>query len=453
MLALLSACEGGIISEPRTAEKAPGVARVPRTISAISADQIYQIHSDVFGSPLVITTSLGMAGAISSLVWNGQEYINAADHGRELQSAVVYDGYGECLNPTEAGSSRDRGNRTTSQLMGIRAVGNQLSTTTRMAYWTPAGAAYPDGCGPPPGQFHAQNTTDVSDDIHSKQVTIGYSGLENVIEYLVTYQTAQHHTGAAFEALTGYMTADFSLFWTFDPARNVLDQLSYDHGEQNKPVILSTPAKNHAMGIYSPDLPEGNLGYGRFAFPGNTMKWNAVFRTGDTPPGNYNFRMYVSVGSLEQVKASMRALHLMFNPNTDPGPGPGTTGPSGTQPIYRYFNSANGLHFTSGLSAEAGAPWLLEGILYSIFTNDSESRHLIYRCYVATGDHFVSTDSNCEKQGREAPMGYVENQPTVNATRPLLRCYNLLIGHMESTSDMECSANGYSVEQTLGYVP
>ncbi|MDB5036802.1 MAG: hypothetical protein JWQ35_330 [Bacteriovoracaceae bacterium] len=61
------------------------------------------ISGTVFGLPMTIRTSNQFAGAIYSLTWAGKEFINHDDHGRELQSAISFDGYGECLNPTEAG--------------------------------------------------------------------------------------------------------------------------------------------------------------------------------------------------------------------------------------------------------------------------------------------------------------------------------------------------------------
>ncbi|MCY2967517.1 MAG: hypothetical protein NT069_28450, partial [Planctomycetota bacterium] len=67
-----------------------------------------------FGSSeVVITTTRRLAGAIHSLTWNGREFIDSYDHGRQLQSACSFDlgrpgeFWAECYNPTEAGSRRD----------------------------------------------------------------------------------------------------------------------------------------------------------------------------------------------------------------------------------------------------------------------------------------------------------------------------------------------------------
>ena len=71
------------------------------------------ICAPVGSSELVITTTNRLAGAIDSVKWNGQEFINSTDHGRQLQSACSFDCaktqpfWAECYNPTEAGSRAD----------------------------------------------------------------------------------------------------------------------------------------------------------------------------------------------------------------------------------------------------------------------------------------------------------------------------------------------------------
>lgn len=280
------------------------------------------ISAPVLGSNLIITTTKRLAGAIGSLTWNGKEFINADDHGRELQSASSFDGFGECYNPTEAGSAPDGGgNTSTSQVLGLKASGNQLATTSQMAFWLKANQSYPNGCGGNAAIKVAQNKTDISNHTLSKQVTIGYKGISNAIEYLVTFHVPEHHNAAVFEALTGYMGRDFSSFWTFNPESGVLNTLSNGPGEQNIPVILSTPDRNYAMGIFAPAHPDfPNIGYGRFNFyDQNTMKWNAVFRRGDTPAGDYSFRLYVIVGNLDQVQQGMLQVYQSFKDQVQQG--------------------------------------------------------------------------------------------------------------------------------------
>jgi len=151
-------------------------------------------------SDIVITTTARLAGAIHSLTWNGKEFIDSADHGRQLQSASNFDAgsafTSETFNPTEAGSMHD---------------------------------------GP---------------------------------------------------------------------------------GEQKHPVALSTEAGDFALGIYAPDQPSKgfeNAGYGRWYFgPQHVVKWNCVFRIRDVngiAARDYSFRMFVIIGTLEDVRISIIRLH------------------------------------------------------------------------------------------------------------------------------------------------
>lgn len=273
------------------------------------------IHSRFMDSDIVITTTSRLAGAIHSLTWNGKEFIDSSDHGRQLQSASNFDAgsafTGETFNPTEAGSLHDgAGDHSTSRLLHYLAKENQLQTTSQMAFWL-----RPDerSAGHP-----AKNTTKLSDHLLTKRVTIGYRDLPNVISYDVTFGVpiGESHQFAQFESLTGYMPVEFRRFVVFNEASGQFESLSDGPGEQGLPVALSTVDGNFAMGIYAPDQPsEGfeNAGYGRWNFrQQHVVKWNCVFRIRDTTgiaAGDYSYRMFVIMGTLEDVRLGMIRLH------------------------------------------------------------------------------------------------------------------------------------------------
>ncbi len=259
--------------------------------------------------PITISTAAHNAGAITSLRWgsNNKQYINDFDHGRQLQSASSFDGLGEAFNPTEAGSAANGANPSPSSsvLQGLSTwssngtgVHNVLATQTQMAFWNPVSGAT------------------VSNHILNKQVTIGLPGMAHVIEYRTqfTIPANETHTHGVFEVLTGYMPEEFSQFYTYDVKNGATNTapLSDGPGEQSLPIIFALANGNHAMGIYSPDSPQQawpTAGYGRWRFPtDDVVKWNNVFRI-DNPAGVYNFRSYVVVGSLENVKVSMDQLY------------------------------------------------------------------------------------------------------------------------------------------------
>jgi hypothetical protein len=262
----------------------------------------------------VITTTERVAGAIDSLTWNGKEFIDSADHGRQLQSASNLDCgtpvQCETFNPTEAGSSRDgAGARSTSRLLFFAAGSNALQSVTQMAFWLAPGET---SAGHP-----AKNTTVLSNHLLAKHVRIGHPGLPHVIDYdvMFTVPVGESHTEATFEALTGYMPPDFSRFLRFDPQSGLLEPISDGPGENPDPVVLAIPDGSHAMGIFAPPQDLRGMvgpGYGRFRFnEDRVVKWNCVFRLRNPAgisPGTYPFRMHVVVGDLETVRTSLLAL-------------------------------------------------------------------------------------------------------------------------------------------------
>lgn len=273
-------------------------------------------------SEIVITTTNRLAGAIHSLTWNGKEFIDSLDHGRQLQSAASFDCarpgefWAECFNPTEAGSRSDgAGPSSSSRLLRIQAQGNQLTTATQMAYWLAPGQK---SSGRP-----ALNERILSNHRLTKQVRIGYQNLDQVLDYRVTFTipSGEQHHYAQFEALTGYMPAEFELFWKLDPKTGTLNPLDDGPGEQRFPVILSTKDQQYAMGVFSPDQPAPGFehaGYGRFRFaPQKVVKWNCVFRVRDpqgVAAGSYSYQVFVAVGTLEDVRRNLMDLMKMCRP-------------------------------------------------------------------------------------------------------------------------------------------
>ncbi len=290
--------------------KSPALAAAP--------DGAAQIRSAPGPSQIVITTTARLAGAIDSLRWNGREFIDSFDHGRQLQSASNLDCgtpiKAETFNPTEAGSCRDGAGPTSSgRLLHMRVEPNALQTLTQMAFWLAPG----EKSGPNP----AKNTAVLSDHLLLKRLRIGYKQMPQVIPYEVVFSLpiGEHHTEAVFEALTGYMPPEFSQFLQYDSRENELRPLSDGPGEIPHPVVLSLPEGTHAMGIYAPPQPAPHTTgptYGRWRFQAEkVVKWNCVFRVRRAegiPPGEYSFRMFVLVGDRNTVRENLAALHAEF---------------------------------------------------------------------------------------------------------------------------------------------
>lgn len=275
------------------------------------------IRGKVGDDEIVITTTKRLAGAIHSLTFRGQEYIDSVDHGRQLQSASNFDVGGpffpETFNPTEAGSRRDgAGDSSSSRLLHLLARGNQLQTTSQMAFWlTPdeKSAGHP-----------AKNTTVLSNHTLTKRVQIGFRDIPDVIQYDVTFglPIGEQHTLAQFEVVTGYMPPVFEKFLKYNSEQGKLEPLDDGPGEQPWPVVLATADGRHAMGCYSPDTFGAGWsgpGYGRFRFERErVVKWNCVFRyrhAKRVPAGDYSFRTFVVVGDVDTVTSRLNQLQSL----------------------------------------------------------------------------------------------------------------------------------------------
>ena len=271
-----------------------------------------QIRGGTNDSTIVITTTRRLAGAIDSLKWNGHEFINSSDHGRQLQSAASFDNTpdagAETFNPTEAGSRSDgAGTNTTSRLLELAANGNHLRTRTQMAFWLAPGERSE-------GQL-ARHTNRLSGYVLAKDVTIGFERWPQALDYRVTFSVPvdAHHVAAQYEALTGYMPEEFSRFWEFNAETGKLQPLSDGPGEIKNPVVLATPDGKFAMGIFAPPQTQPDTrgpSFGRWRFDwAHVVKWNCVYRVHNPQAiraGDYSYRMLVPIGTLAQVETMLR---------------------------------------------------------------------------------------------------------------------------------------------------
>jgi hypothetical protein len=248
------------------------------------------------------------AYAVCSVKWNGKEFIDDFDHGRQLQSAFSFDGRGEGYNPTEAGASylTDGLNPSPSSSVNDGIVidsAEQVRTTTRMAYWNPV------------------NGIKLSNWLVDKRITI-MNGIHSAyLDYAVTGRSMSNeprHTSANFEFLTGYMPSEFNKFYTLDvkgtrqlSAISACLNIDTCSPEQPLPLIFANAVGTHAMGIYSRELPQAaypGAGYGRWNFTTeNVVKWNTVYRYNNIIPlARYSYQGYVVIGTLANVRQQMQ---------------------------------------------------------------------------------------------------------------------------------------------------
>jgi hypothetical protein len=268
-----------------------------------------KIEQAALGSQIQLETSARFAGAVTSLIFRGKQFVDTRDHGRELQSAASFDGLGECFNPTEAGSVADGDKQTTtSKLLAVKSGPNWVATQTDMAFWLPPGYDYKHQCGMSPTVTRAVNKALTGGYIFDKRIEFGEAGEANVISDHVTFTVPEAHRSGTFEAATIYTPIEFS-------KRNVLNlgtgevEPTTVIGEQGWPVILTTADGKYAVGLFSPFLPQAGRGYGTFSFP-NTNKINCVFREKSIAAGQkFSYLCEFVVGTLAEVKDTIVKLH------------------------------------------------------------------------------------------------------------------------------------------------
>lgn len=268
-------------------DEAPSPAPTPGPVD--------QVWTASFGA-LSVSISKRYAGAIFSLVWNGVEFVDDTDHGRQIQTAFQLDGGGEGNNPTEAGAAADASGMTsTAQLLGVNAAGNIIEASTRMADWIPFGDA-------------------LSGYTLSKRITVGWNNMPNVIRDDITIESSENHGSVAIEGLTGYLLLQFGNLYSCDTKTGELKLLPYTASTVFNPaVFINSPeplifsnANGIAMGIFCPAIPMHTAWMGA---GGNSNKWDMGLQSiAPFPAGRYSWTVYLVVGRLDDVRRILTEL-------------------------------------------------------------------------------------------------------------------------------------------------
>lgn len=286
------------------AEDAPGI-RWP------DADGSLTIARPFAGSEIALRLSRRVAGAVEGLTWGGIAFVESRDRRGAMQSVAAFGGPGPCRDPQEAGSVADGvADSSSSRLLALRHGRTWAETESRMAWGTPPHPGLGD-C--PPGS-DAGSTSDVA---LSKRVAIGLPGIPNAIEVQARFVLPRAEADAVFTALAGTLPAEFSRVWSFDPSTSELHPISAGSGEEGVPLIFATPEGAHALGVWSPGLPQAgapDAGYGHTGGAGSphpgtdAVRWSCMFRARSIAQGSQDVNCYALVGSLADVRAGLATL-------------------------------------------------------------------------------------------------------------------------------------------------
>jgi len=309
------------------------------------------VTAEYKGSPVVMTSNPSWAHIISSITWDGVEFVkdDLDAGGVQLQATISFEGHGGCWQAVEGGSRDDPG-ESTSIVESASAYGSTIKTRIQPAYWLRAGTA---PTFPRCGQMSrsqwdhtvAVNTTNMWDGRLDKTASMNYRGMGNVIETFTRYELPTAYSSVLFVPLSLYSPGGFAPRHVYNLDENELEAIDYGgagyptYNEENydpvtdqfldNPVILSAADGEHAIGVYSPDAvdrwagpwwgtwPYGvrSLGYGRWYM---NESWGAkialFYSGGQTASPIYNFRQFVVLGSLQDVADTIGYLHATERP-------------------------------------------------------------------------------------------------------------------------------------------
>lgn len=278
----------------------------------------------VEGRAVKLSANLVAGGAISELTWNGKQFINNFDFGRQIQTAVNLSREAEAINPTEAGDLYGFPGATGvawahgSPLVSSSVSGTTLSTKCHPLQWKPQN--WGGGLGNPVmwrGTF-------------SKRVELDYGGSPHVIRWTTTVDFPSAEPWVNMEVVTAYLNAEFTRFYAFENLTGQVTEMTdrVPNGSCIDPqqdarlrpraggVIIATGDGAYALGVYR--RPNNTsfglckfLGYGGSGQYGySTTKWNLLWR----PPngvraGQSSMTCYLLVGTLDKVVSEARRLY------------------------------------------------------------------------------------------------------------------------------------------------
>ena len=289
-------------------------------------------HSISVGG-VTLRANRAAGGAISELVWNGKQFINNYDYGRQIQIAFNFTNVGEYDNPNEAGSRYGCPgvvNASVAQGSPVHYAyfsGNTLYTKTSPLQWNP------DNWGGSNRWPVMWNGT------IEKEVTLNYdtSYSAHVIKWtsILDVPSVDVTGEGDWELVTAYLVAEFNGLYAFDAAidalydktsavsnNSCLDAPNQDLRPDSGGVIIATANGSHALGAFRTKVGDtvnhfalcrfwNSAGGGKYG--ADTTKWAVMGRTSDfsgVKSGINTGTAYLVVGSLSDVRQTMREMYL-----------------------------------------------------------------------------------------------------------------------------------------------
>ncbi len=274
---------------------------------------------------MTIQSNAVAGGSLWSWVYNGTEFVNHYDYGREIQSDLFYGS----SNPTEAGDKNSKPTRIVEDRHGspnILLQNNGLiqSSRTIPLEWEPLNTG---------GTI--DNPVLYKDITVGKNITLNWSNLGPVALYQTYLSLPVSVADAQLEVPTGYLNGNFNRYYQYDAVADSLVQvfpLSACSINRNIPfyptyggVIIADSSGTHAMGVFgSKPSVGGSVSYftlwnfpcgpgaGTTSADGNTSKWDAVYGPATIPAGVTTYNSWIVSGTLAEVEQRMHSVYSII---------------------------------------------------------------------------------------------------------------------------------------------
>lgn len=235
-----------------TVRETPGIYGYPRYNNV--AESLLSLSA----GGITVKSNKVAGGSIWSWVWNGIEFVDHADYGREIQSDMDWTAGGVLYNPTEAGSKYSTdpvvGNRQGSPLYSASNSGNTQSTRAIPLQWNP------DILG-----GSATRPVIFTDMLLGKDVTLNYNNMGSVAKYVTHLTLASPVSQANLSLPAAYAPASFGKYYTYDAHHDTLLPATPGCGTGTGGGIIWLPNSGHGAVII-----ENDAGTGAIAVAGRT---------------------------------------------------------------------------------------------------------------------------------------------------------------------------------------
>jgi hypothetical protein len=279
---------------------------------------------------ITVQSNLVAGGSVWRWFWNGVQFVNHADYGREIQADFSYGTSAE-LNPTEAGDQLTYNFLDSSIKHGSPMIQFQNQGTTQTTRAVPLNfdPTFSGGDQDHPAIWEGM--------VLGKDLTLDFNNLGPVAKY-TTHMTLPASSFGQIAMPIGYLTSAFNRFWTYDAGSKTLKEVTsimpdgcsalppspvYVFRTNFGGVIISDATATNAMGGYGVTSAQGGSvsfwqmfkffcwGDGSSQTASDTSAWSAVYGNGNDvlfPAGDSSYNVYIITDTVQNVTARMDRL-------------------------------------------------------------------------------------------------------------------------------------------------